>query len=101
VRVLAGVVVAVLALSVAAMIVGLVSVEQTCKATSEDDAAFVTGLVCFGLAVGTGVIAIVQALRRRRARPHFWWYLGSAAAAVASVFASTIAVSSSFAFCPV
>jgi len=99
VKVLAGVVGAALAVSIVALVVGIGSPSQTCEATGGQNFAFVAGLACAGVGALAGVIAVVQAIRRHRARPAFWWYLGSAAGAAATVLVGTAASASGFTFC--
>jgi hypothetical protein len=99
VKVFAAVVGATLVLSVVALLVGLGSHPQTCQATGGQDFAFFAGLVCVGAGALAGVAAIVQAIRRRRARPSFWWYVGTATAAGATVVVGTAASASGFTIC--
>jgi len=99
VKVVAGIAGVALAVSTAALIVGVASVAQTCKATTGDDFAFDTGLVCVCVGAVIGLAAIVQAIRRRRARPDFWWYLGSAAGCVATIVIGTFATAYGFTVC--
>jgi hypothetical protein len=99
VKVLAGVVGAALAVSIVALLVGLGSPSQTCEATGGQNFAFVAGLVCSSIGALGGLVAIVQAIRRRRARPQFWWYLGSATAGTAAVIVGTAASASGFTVC--
>jgi hypothetical protein len=99
VKILAGVVGGALVVSIVALLIGVGSQSQTCEATGGDDFAFVAGLVCVCVGALGGVVAIVQAIRRRRARPDFWWYLGSATAGAAAVVVGTAAAASGFTFC--
>lgn len=98
-KVVAGIAGAALAVSIAALIVGVTSVAKTCEATAGDDFAFFAGLVCVSVAAAVGLAAIVQALRRRRARPDFWWYLGSAAGCAATIVVGTFATAYGFTVC--
>ena len=98
-KVFAGVAGVTLAVSIAALIVGVASVAQTCEATAGDTFAFDGGLVCACIGAVGGVAAIVQAIRRRRARPDFWWYLGIATACAITVVVATFATASGFTLC--
>jgi hypothetical protein len=99
VKVFAGIAGVTLGVSIAALIVGVASVTQTCEATSGDTFAFGAGLVCACIGAAGGLAAIVQAVRRRRARPDFWWYLGIAAACAVTVVVSTFATAYGFTLC--
>jgi hypothetical protein len=99
VKVFAGVVGAALAVSIVALLVGAGSHPQTCQASGRQDFAFAAGLICVAVGALAGLAAIVQAIRRRRARPHFWWYIGTATAAAATVIVGTAAAASGFTFC--
>jgi FtsH-binding integral membrane protein len=99
VKVTAGITGAALVVSIVALIVGATSVAQTCKSTAGDTFAFDAGLVCACLAAVIGLAAIVQAIRRRRARPDFWWYLGSGAGCVATIVIATFATAYGFTVC--
>jgi uncharacterized membrane-anchored protein len=99
VKVVAGIAGAVLAVSIAALIVGVTSVAKTCEATAGDNFAFDAGLVCVCVGAVVGLAAIVQALRKRRARPDFWWYLGTATACVATIVIGTFASAYGFTVC--
>jgi hypothetical protein len=99
VKIVAGVAGAALAVSIAALIVGVTSVAKTCEATAGDDFAFAAGIACVCVAAVVGLAAIVQALRRRRARPDFWWYLGSASGCVATIVIGTFATAYGFTVC--
>lgn len=98
-KVAAGITGAALVVSIVALIVGVTSVAQTCKATAGDTFAFDAGLACACLAAVVGLAAIVQAIRRRRARPDFWWYLGSGAGCVATIVIATFATAYGFTVC--
>jgi membrane protein YdbS with pleckstrin-like domain len=89
----------VLVVSIVALIVGATSVTKTCQASAGDNFAFIAGIVCVvvGAVVGLGTIA--QAIRRRRVRPDFWWYIGSAAACAATIVVGTFATASGFTLC--
>jgi uncharacterized membrane protein (UPF0136 family) len=99
VRIVAGIAGAAFAVSIAALIVGVTSVSHTCAATTADDFAFDAGIACacVGTVVGLGAIAL--AIRRRKARPDFWWYLGSAAVCVATIVIGTFASAYGFTVC--
>jgi len=99
VKVAAGITAAALVVSIVALIVGVTSVTQTCKATTADTFAFDAGLVCACAAAVLGLAAVVQAIRRRRARPDFWWYLGSGAGCVATIVIATFATAYGFTVC--
>jgi len=99
VKVFAGVVGAALAMSIAALLVGIASPSQTCESTHGQDFAFDAGLACASIGAIAGIAAIVQAIRRRRDRPHLWWYLGSTAAAAATIVVGTAATAAGFTFC--
>jgi len=99
VKVLAGVVGATLLVSIVALLVGIGSQPQTCEATAGQNFAFGAGLVCAAVGAVAGLAAIVQAIRRRRARPQFWWYLGTATAATAALVVGTFASAYGFTFC--
>jgi len=99
VKVAAGLAGFTLAVSIAALIVGVASVAKTCKATAGDNFAFVGGIACASVGAVLGLGAIVQAIRRRRARPDFWWYLGIAAACAVAIIVATFATASGFTLC--
>jgi hypothetical protein len=99
VKVIAGIAGAALAVSIAALVVGVTSVAKTCEATAGDNFAFDAGLVCACIGAVVGMATIFQAIRRRRVRPDFWWYLGIAAACAVTIVVSTFATASGFTFC--
>jgi hypothetical protein len=99
VKIAAGITGAALAVSIAALVVGAASVAKTCEATTGDTFAFDAGLVCACVGGVVGLTAIVLAIRRRRARPDFWWYLGSAAGCVATIVVGTFATAYGFTVC--
>jgi hypothetical protein len=99
VKAVAGIAGAALAISIAALIAGVTSVAKTCEATAADNFAFDAGLVCVCVGAVVGFAAIIQALRRRRARPDFWWYLGTATACVATIVIGTFASAYGFTVC--
>jgi hypothetical protein len=99
VKVVAAITGAALVVSIVALIVGVTSVTQTCRAGAGDTFAFDAGLVCACLAAVVGLAAIVQAIRRRRMRPDFWWYLGSGAGSVATIVIATFATAYGFTVC--
>jgi hypothetical protein len=99
VKILAGIAGAALVVSIVALIVGVTSVAKTCEATAGDNFAFVAGIVCACVGAVVGLTAIVQAIRRRGARPAFWWYLGTAAGCVGTIVISTFATAYGFTVC--
>jgi hypothetical protein len=99
VKILAGIAGAALVVSIVALIVGVTSVAKTCEATAGDNFAFGAGIVCACIGGIVGLITIVQAIRRRRARPAFWWYLATAAVSAATIVIATFATAYGFTVC--
>jgi hypothetical protein len=99
VKVVAAITGAALVVSIVALIVGVTSVTPTCRAGAGDTFAFDAGLICACVAAVVGLAAIVQAIRRRRMRPDFWWYLGSGAGSVATIVIATFATAYGFTVC--
>lgn len=98
-KVVAGIAGVTLAVSIAALIIGVASVARTCQATAGDRFAFVGGIACASVGAVIGLGTIAQAIRRRRARPAFWWYLGTAAVCAATIVIGTFASASGFTLC--
>ncbi|HEY8406727.1 MAG TPA: hypothetical protein VIK66_01995 [Gaiellaceae bacterium] len=98
-KVVAAITGAALVVSIVALIVGVTSVTPTCRAGAGDTFAFDAGLICACVAAVVGLAAIVQAIRRRRMRPDFWWYLGSGAGSVATIVIATFATAYGFTVC--
>lgn len=98
-KILAAIAGAALVVSIVALIVGVTSVAKTCEATAGDDFAFGAGIVCACVGAIVGLSAIVQAIRRRGARPAFWWYLGTAAGCAATIVIATFATAYGFTVC--